>query len=64
VHWFREMVDLLASVVLFARGKMDLTTYLRSWRGKKTLSVLSLKDPMPFLAEILMIPYILKKRGL
>jgi D-aspartate ligase len=64
VHWLREMVDLFAIAGLFARGKMRLTTYLRSWRGEKTFSVLSLKDPLPFLAEILMIPYILKKRGL
>jgi len=58
------MVDVPASAGLFARGKMGLATYLRSWKGKKTFSNLSLKDPLPFLAEILLIPYILKKRGL
>lgn len=63
VHWLRELVDVLASAALFARGKMGLTTYLRSWRGNKSFAVWSLKDPLPFLAEILMIPYILKKRG-
>jgi len=64
VKWFRLMADLPASAALIARRKMSIGTYLRSWRGKKTFSVLSLKDPLPFLAEILMVPYIFKIRGL
>ncbi|OEU79299.1 MAG: hypothetical protein BA873_14700 [Desulfobulbaceae bacterium C00003063] len=64
VKWFRLMADVPASAALVARRKMSIGTYLRSWRGKKTFSVLSLKDPLPFLAEILMVPYILKIRGL
>ena len=63
VKWFRLMVDTPISVALVAKRKMSIGTYLRSWRGKKTFSVLSLKDPLPFLAEILMVPYIMKIRG-
>ena len=63
VKWFRLMVDVPVSAKLIARGKMSIGTYLRSWRGKKTFSVLSLKDPLPFFAEVLMVPYIIKIRG-
>jgi predicted ATP-grasp superfamily ATP-dependent carboligase len=63
VKWFRLMVDTPNSVALTARGKMNISTYLRSWRGKKTFAVWNLKDPLPFLVEILMVPYIMKIRG-
>ena len=63
VKWMRLLVDVPISAALVARGKMSITTYLRSWRGIKTLSVLSLRDPLPFLTEILMVPYIAIKRG-
>lgn len=63
VKWFRMMVDVPISIALVTRGKMSIGTYLRSWSGKKTFAVLSLKDPLPFLAEILMVPYIIKIRG-
>jgi D-aspartate ligase len=63
IKWFRLMVDAPISVALVARRKMSIGTYLRSWRGKKAFAVLSLKDPIPFLAEALMVPYIIKIRG-
>ena len=63
VKWFRLMVDAPISVALIAKGKMNVRTYLRSWSGKRTFAVWSLKDPLPFLAEILMVPYIIKIRG-
>lgn len=64
VNWFRLLVDIPTSAVMVAKKKMRISTYIRSWRGKKTFSVFSLKDPLPFLAELLMVPYILIKRGL
>ena len=64
VKWFRLLADIPTSTAQVARGKMSIGNYSRSWRGKKTFSVLSLKDPLPFLAEIFMLPYIWKKRGL
>jgi predicted ATP-grasp superfamily ATP-dependent carboligase len=64
VKWFRLMVDAPMSAALIARGKMNISTYLRSWRGKRSFAVWSLKDPLPFLVEVLMVPYIIKIRGL
>jgi predicted ATP-grasp superfamily ATP-dependent carboligase len=64
VKWFRFMVDTPISAALIAKGKMSITDYFRSWKGKKTFAVLSLKDPLPFLVELLLVPYIMKKRGI
>ena len=63
VHWLRLLVDLPTSALQMAKGKMDPLSYLRSWRGKRTFSVFSWRDPLPFFAEVLMVPYILKIRG-
>jgi predicted ATP-grasp superfamily ATP-dependent carboligase len=64
VKWFRLILDVPINAVQIAKGRMSPGTYLKSWKGKKTFSVLSLRDPLPFLAEILLVPYIWKKRGI
>ena len=63
VHWFRLLVDLPVSALQATKGRLDLSAYFRSWRGKRTFSVFSWRDPLPFFAEVLMVPYILKVRG-
>ena len=64
VKWFRLLLDVPISAALVARGKMRIGTYLRSWRGNRSFAVLSLKDPLPFLVEMFMGLYIVKKRRL
>ena len=64
VHWIRLLVDVPASAVRIARRKMTIHDYLKTWKGKRTFAVFSWRDPLPFLAEILMVPYIIKIRGL
>ena len=63
VHWLRLLVDLPISALQVAKGKMNIRAYLESWKGKRAFSVFSVRDPLPFFAEILMIPYIVKTRG-
>ena len=63
VHWLRLLVDVPTSVGRIAKGKMSIRTYLRSWKGKKIFAALSWRDPLPFLAEMLMLPYIVRIRG-
>lgn len=63
VHWFRLLVDLPISAVQATKGRLDLGAYLRSWRGRRTFSVFSWRDPLPFFAEVLMVPYIMRVRG-
>lgn len=63
VHWFRLLVDLPVSAAQATKGRLDLGSYLKSWRGKKTFSVFDWRDPLPFFAEVLMVPYIMAVRG-
>jgi hypothetical protein len=45
------------------KGRMSPAEYVTSLKGKKEFAVFSLDDPLPFFAEILMIPYLWVKRG-
>ena len=63
VKWLRLSTDLptVFKEILFKR--MSLKEYFKSLKGKKEFAVLSLKDPLPFLMEYFLIPYLLSKRG-
>jgi len=36
---------------------------LDSLKGEREFAVLSLKDPLPFVIELLLLPYLWRKRG-
>lgn len=61
--WIRLTTDIPTVVGEIVKGNLKITDYFNSLRGRKEFAVLSLKDPMPFVAELLMIPYLWKKRG-
>lgn len=63
LRWVRLTTDLPTVFLEIAKGNMKVGDYITSMRGKKTDAVLSLKDPLPFLAEIALIPYLWIKRG-
>jgi predicted ATP-grasp superfamily ATP-dependent carboligase len=63
VKWIRLITDTPVALTEIIKGRMKITDYLNSFRGKKQFSVLSISDPLPFIAEILMIPYLRVKRG-
>jgi predicted ATP-grasp superfamily ATP-dependent carboligase len=63
IKWIRLVTDIPTAAGEIFRGRMKLADYLHSWKGKKHFAVWSLTDPLPFIAEILMLPYLWKKRG-
>ena len=63
VKWVRLTTDIPTVLTEIIKRKMSLDDYLNSLRGKKEFAVFSWEDPLPFLAEILMIPYLWVKRG-
>lgn len=63
IKWVRLITDIPTVFLEIAKGKMKISEYLESMRGKKIDPVLSVKDPFPFLAEILLLPYLWVKRG-
>ena len=63
VKWIRMTTDIPIALIELLKGKMKLAEYLDSLKGKKQFAVFSLEDPLPFIAEMLMLPYLFKKKG-
>lgn len=63
VLWIRELTDFTIAITEIIKGSLTVKEYLRSLSGKKELAVFSCRDPLPFMAEVLMAPYRFYKRG-
>jgi D-aspartate ligase len=61
--WIRLTTDIPTAVGEILKGKMKVSDYLDTLKGRKQFAVLSLTDPVPFIAELLMLPYLWGKRG-
>ena len=61
--WIRLITDTPTVAPALLKGRIRLTDYIRSLKGKKQFAVFSIKDPLPFIVELLMLPYLWKKRG-
>lgn len=64
VRWIRWATDLPNAVRDIRRGALRTGDYLRSLRGVDTEAVFCLRDPLPALYEIALLPYLAAKRGL
>jgi D-aspartate ligase len=63
MKWVRLITDLPTVALEIIKRRMSVGEYLASMRGRKTFAVPITKDPLPFIMEILMIPYLWLKRG-
>jgi len=63
VKWIRLTTDVPTVVKEIAKRKMTLGEYIRTLHGEKEFAVFSLRDPLPFLGELFMLPYLMRKRG-
>ena len=61
--WIRLLTDIPTVGKELLSGRLSLKDYFRSMLGKKQFAVFSLRDPLPFLIELLLIPYLWIKRG-
>ena len=64
VRWVRLSTDVPNAVRDLRRGRLDLRSYLASLRGVDTEAVFSLRDPLPGLYELALLPYLALRRGL
>ncbi|MGA8432428.1 MAG: hypothetical protein WB729_21555 [Candidatus Sulfotelmatobacter sp.] len=62
VGWLRLVTDLPTAASDFWHGHMSAGSYLRSLRSTRIESVFSAADPLPSIAEILMLPYLVTKK--
>jgi D-aspartate ligase len=63
VGWVRMTTDVPAAFLGMVAGELDLKSYLQSLRNCAVEAVFSREDPLPGIAEILMVPYLALKRG-
>ncbi|MGD2065334.1 MAG: ATP-grasp domain-containing protein [Dehalococcoidia bacterium] len=63
IKWIRLTTDTPTVLIQILKGRVKLTDYLNSFRGKKEFATLSIKDPVPFIAELAMLPYLYMKKG-
>jgi D-aspartate ligase len=63
VGWLRMTTDVPASLVALLKGELDLRSYFHSLKNCRVEAVFTHEDPLPGLAEIFLIPYLMIKRG-
>lgn len=61
--WVRMITDFPTVCGEIMKGRLSIREYLTSLRGKKTLAVLAVDDPLPAIAELLLAPYLWVTRG-
>jgi D-aspartate ligase len=64
ISWIRLATDLPTAMIELTRGRLDWRAYLRSIRVSNVESVFSHDDPLPGLAELVLLPYLAGARGL
>lgn len=57
IKWIRLKSDIPTVITLILENRMSISDYLNSLRGNKEFAVLSIKDPLPFIMELLMTPH-------
>ena len=62
IGWMRLLTDVPTAISDFAHGSLTPGAYLRSLRSARVDAVFSWNDPLPFLAEMLLLPYIVAKK--
>jgi predicted ATP-grasp superfamily ATP-dependent carboligase len=63
VKWVRLLTDVPIVISEVCKGRLSLADYVHSLKGKREFAVLSGRDPLPFIVEVLLAPYFYCKRG-
>jgi D-aspartate ligase len=62
-RWIRLVTDLPTALTEIRHDRLGLRVYLRSLTTADAEAVFSLNDPLPTLAELALVPYLVCKRG-
>ena len=62
VGWVRMLTDVPTAMADLAHGCLSPSAYIQSMRATRAESVFSWDDPLPWLAEIAMLPYFVSKK--
>jgi D-aspartate ligase len=64
VGWLRLITDVPSVLAAASRGKLNMSSYLQSLRRTRVESVFCREDPLPSLAEVALLPYLIVKKYL
>jgi len=64
LSWVRTTTDFPTALAAIRAHDIDLKTYLSSIKNCDVEAVFSVKDPLPGIAELALVPYLVVKRGL
>ncbi len=62
--WMRLLTDVPTAISDFVNGSLSLRDYMKSLRATRVESVFSWSDPLPFVAEAVLLPYFIAKKYL
>jgi D-aspartate ligase len=62
VGWLRLITDIPTAASDIWHGHLSAKSYLESLRRTRVESVFSIRDPLPSIAEVLMLPYLVTKK--
>jgi predicted ATP-grasp superfamily ATP-dependent carboligase len=62
VGWLRAITDVPTVAFDLCSGELDTHSYWKSLRNTRTESVFCMRDPLPSVAEVLMLPYLVAKK--
>jgi D-aspartate ligase len=63
IKWFHTVTDIPTVLSEISKGHMRISDYFYSLKGRKKDAVFSASDPLPFIMEVLMLPYLWIRRG-
>ena len=63
IKWIRLITDFSTVFLETLKGNMKIGDYFAPMKEKIEFATFSFDDPLPFFAEIVMIPYLLRKKG-
>jgi D-aspartate ligase len=64
VGWLRLVSDIPTAISDFSHGSLSFGTYIKSLRATRVESVFNWQDPLPSVAEFIMLPYLAGKKYL
>jgi D-aspartate ligase len=62
VGWLRLLADMPTALSEIVHGQLGVGSYFKTIQRTRVESVFSREDPMPSVAEVLLLPYIIKKK--
>jgi predicted ATP-grasp superfamily ATP-dependent carboligase len=62
IGWLRMVTDIPTAGLDLLTGKLGVRSYWSSLRRTRSESVFCLKDPLPSIAELVMLPYLVAKK--